>query len=91
MYLISKSPSLRTVSTRIEGHAKVSGPKRFVNGGEVEIHASEWFHCVVIRFDFHVTHLTQPEVHSFGSILTVVHSFGSILTVFVEEAAVASE
>ena len=81
MYLISKSPSLRTVSTRIEGHAKVSGPKRFVNGGEVEIHASEWFNCVVIRFDFHVTHLTQPEVHSFGSILTV----------FVEEAAVASE
>ena len=83
VYLISKSPSLRTVSTRIEGHAKVSGPKGFVHGREVErgFHASERFNCVVVRFDSQVSHLAQPEVHSLSSPVSI----------FMEETAVASE
>ena len=46
-----------TVTSRIEWHAKVSGPERFVDTREVEIHASERFNCVVIRFDSQVSHL----------------------------------
>ena len=62
-----------TVSTRIEGHAKVGGPEWFVNSGEVErgLHASERSNCVVIRFDSQVSHLAQPEVHSLSSPLSI--------------------
>ena len=70
-----------TVSSRVEGHAKIGGPERFVHSRKVKIHASERFYCVLIRFDFHVSHLAQPEVHSLSSPLSIS----------VEEAAVAPE
>ena len=66
---------------RIEGHAEISSPERFVHSREVEIHASERFHCVLIRFDSQVSHLTQPEVHSLGSPVSIS----------AEETAVAPE
>ena len=70
---------MATVSTRIEGHAEVGGPERFVHTREVKIHASEWFDCVLIRFDSQVSHLAQPEVHSLSSPFSI----------FMEETAVA--
>ena len=60
-----------TVSSRVEGHAKIGGPERFVNTGKVKIHASERFYCVLIRFDFHVSHLAQPEIHSLSSPVSI--------------------
>ena len=72
---------MTTVSTRIEGHTKVRGPEWLVNSREVEIHTSEGFHCVVIRFDSQVSHPAQPEVHSLSSPVSIS----------VEEATVAPE
>ena len=69
-----------TVSARVVWHSVVF-PKRFVMTGKVEVHLAEWFHRVLIRFDFHVSHPAQP----------VIHSFSSHVSVFMEEAAVASE
>ena len=69
------------MATRIEWHAKVSGPEWFVDTRKVEIHASERFYCVLIRFDSQVSHLAQPEVHSLRSPVSI----------FMEEAAVAPE
>jgi hypothetical protein len=69
------------VMMRVEGQAEVGGPEWFVNTREVEIHASERFDCVVIRFDSHVSHLAQPKVHSLSSPVSI----------FMEEVAVASE
>ena len=48
---------MMTMTTRIEGHTKISGPKWFVHSGEVNIHASERLHGVLIRFDPQVSHL----------------------------------
>ena len=70
-----------TVSARIEGPTKVGGPKRLVHSREIKIHASERFHRVVIRFDSQVPHLTQPEIHSLSSPVSIL----------MKEAAVASE
>ena len=70
---------MTTVSSRIEGHAEVGGPEWFVHSGEVKIHARERFYCVLVRFDFHVTHLAQPKVHSLRSPVSI----------FMEEAAVS--
>ena len=65
------------MSTRIEGHAKVSGPKGFVHGREVErgFHASERFNCVVVRFDSQVSHLAQ---RSNTGTSTSTHSYREI-------------
>ena len=67
------------VSVGIEGHTKVSGPKGFVDTGEVKIHLGKRFHCVVSWLNSQVSHLTQPKVHSFGSPVSIS----------VEEAAVS--
>ena len=62
---------MTAVPAKIERHSKVSGPKRFVHAREVEIHASERFYCVLIRFDSQVSHLAQPEVHSLSSPVSI--------------------
>ena len=72
------STSRRAVSARVVWHPVVF-PKRFVVIGKVEVHLTEWFHRVLIRFDFHVPHLAQP----------VIHSFSSHVSVFMEEEIVA--
>ena len=59
------------MSARVEGHAEVSGPKRFVHTREVEIHLVKMLHRVVIGLEFRVTHFAQPKVHSLRSILMV--------------------
>jgi hypothetical protein len=74
------SSSRRAVSARVVWNPVVF-PKRFVITGKVEIHLAEWFHRVLIRFDFHVSHLAQP----------VIHSLSSPVSIFMEEAAVPSE
>ena len=68
-----------TVSLGIEGHTKVSGPKWFVDAREVKIHLGKAFNVVVSWLNSQVSHLTQPEVHSFGSPVSIS----------VEEAAVS--
>ena len=55
------------MSTRIEGHTEVSGPKGFVHSRKIEVHLGEMFDNVVIGLDVHVSHLAQPEVHSLSS------------------------
>lgn len=70
-----------TMTTRIEGHTRISGPERFVHSGEVKIHARERFDSVMVRFDSQVSHSAQPEVHSLRTPLSI----------FTEEAAVAPE
>ena len=41
-----------TVPTSIKGHAKVSGPKRFVHSGKVKTHLVKVLHGVSIGFQF---------------------------------------
>ena len=72
--------SRNAVSARVVWHSIVF-PKRFVVIGKVEIHLAEWFRSVLIRFNFHVSHLAQP----------VIHSFSSPASVFTEEEIVTSE
>ena len=67
-----------TMTTRIEWHAKVSGPKRFVNSWEVDTHLIECLSNVVIWFDPQVSHPTQP----------IVHSLDSPVSIFMEEEIV---
>ena len=74
------SLSRRAVSARVVWHSVVF-PKRFVITGKVEIHLAEWFHRVLIRFEFHVSHPAQP----------VIHSFSSPVSVFTEEEIVAPD
>ena len=73
--------NMSTMASRIERHTKVSRPKWFVHSRTVKIHASERFHCVLIRFDSQVSHLAQPEVHSLGSPVSI----------FMEEATVSPQ
>ena len=72
------SSSRRAVSSRVVWHSVVF-PKRFVVTGKVKFHLAEWFHRVLIRFEFHVSHPAQP----------VIHSFSSPVSVFTEEVIVA--
>ena len=63
---------MTAMSTRIEGHAKVSGPKRFVHTGKVDTHLVECFDNVMVWFDPQVSHPTQPVVHSLNSPVTIL-------------------
>ena len=74
------SSASRAVSARVVWHSVVF-PKRFVITWKLEVHLAEWFHRVLIRFDFHVSHLAQP----------VIHSFSSPVSVFLEEEIVAPD
>ena len=58
--------------SRIKGHAKVGGPEWFVHSREVEAHLIECFNKVVSWFDSQVSHPAQPEVHSFGSPVSIL-------------------
>ena len=60
-----------TVSKRIKRHTKVSGPERLVDTGEVEVHLGEMLYGVVGWLKSKISHLTQPEVHSFCSPLSI--------------------
>ena len=70
-----------TVTSRIEWHAEVSGPKRFVNTGEVDTHLFECLGNVVIWFDPQVSHPAQP----------IVHSLDSPVSIFIEEKIVSTD
>ena len=39
------------MSTRIEGHAEIGGPKRFVHSGKVKAHLVKVLHGVSIRLE----------------------------------------
>ena len=66
------------MSTRIEWHTEVSGPKRFVNSREVDTHLIEWFYSVMSWFDPQVSHPAQP----------IVHPLDSPVSIFMEEKVV---
>ena len=72
--------SRKAVSARVVWHPVVF-PKRFVMIGKVEVHLTEWFRSVLIRFDSHVSHPAQP----------VIHSFSSPASVFMEEEIVTPD
>ena len=72
---------MTAMSTRIEGHAKVGGPERFVYSREVDTHLVECFDNVMVWFDPQVSHPTQP----------VVHPFDSPVTILIEEKVVSSD
>ena len=59
------------MSTRIERHTKVSGPKRFVYSREVDTHLIECLNKVVSWFDSQVSHSAEPIIHSFDSPVTI--------------------
>ena len=69
------------VSARVEGHAKVSCPKRLVHTWEVDAHLIKCFNNVVVWFDPQVSHPTQP----------IVHSLNSPVSIFMEEEIVTSD
>ena len=70
---------MTTVSTRIEGHAKVGCPKWLVHTGKVDTHLIECFNNVMIWFDPQVSHPAQP----------IVHPLDSPVSIFMEEKIVS--
>ena len=70
-----------TVTKRIEGHAKVSGPEMLVNSGKVDTHLIECFNNVMIWFDPQVSHPAQP----------IVHPLDSPVSIFMEEKIVSTD
>ena len=63
---------MTAMSTRIEGHAKIGGPERFVYSREVDTHLVECFNKVVSWFDSQVSHSAEPIVHSLNSPVTIL-------------------
>ena len=43
--------TMTTVSSRIEGHTKVSGPKRLVHSRKIQLHLVEHLNNMVVWFD----------------------------------------
>ena len=69
------------MSARVEGHAEVCCPKRFVNSWEVDTHRFEGFNNVMGWFDSQVSHPAQP----------IVHSLNSPLLIFTEEEIISTD
>ena len=66
---------------RVEGHAEVCCPERFVDTREVDTHLIEWFSSVVSWLDPQISHPAQP----------IVHPLDSPVSIFMEEEIVASD
>tara|TARA_B100000242_G_C42591808_1_gene279859 strand:+ start:67 stop:372 length:306 start_codon:yes stop_codon:yes gene_type:complete len=66
------------VSSGIEEHTKVGGPKGLVNGREVEAHLGEMFYCMMGWLESEISHLAEPKVHSLCSPVSILTEEASV-------------